>query len=202
PQDHDFGGETSFVRIGDDVVIRENVTIHRATGEGKATTVGRGTMLMEGCHLGHNVRIGAGCTITNKAGFSGHVQLGDCVVVGGMAGFHQFVKVGDYAMIGGLSKITKDVPPYSMVDGVPARVRGLNTVGLRRHGFTQEQRTRIKNIYKLLYDRHIWRKDAIDAVLNSFPDDGFAIGIVSFARSLRRGLMKWAGSGMGMDDTE
>jgi UDP-N-acetylglucosamine acyltransferase len=191
PQDHDFGGETSFVRIGDEVVLRENVTIHRATGEGNVTSVGCGTLLMEGCHLGHNVRIGSFCTITNKVGFSGHVQIDDRVVVGGLTGFHQFVKVGSYAMIGGMAKIIKDVPPYSMVDGIPARVRGLNIIGLRRSGFTQEQRTRIKNIYRLLYNRHLTRDDAIAMVERSFGGDEFAEGILTFVRSLRRGLTKW-----------
>ncbi|MDR1514955.1 MAG: acyl-ACP--UDP-N-acetylglucosamine O-acyltransferase [Synergistaceae bacterium] len=193
PQDHDFGGEVSYVRIADDVVLRENVTIHRATGEGMETSVGAGTMLMEGCHLGHNVRIGSLCTVTNKTGFSGYSQLGDHVVVGGMTGFHQFVRVGSYAMVGGMAKIIKDVPPYSIVDGVPARVHGLNTVGLRRNGFSQEQRTRIKNIYKLLYDRHMKRAEAIELVEKNFPDDEFAGGIIAFVRSTRRGLTKWVG---------
>ncbi|MDR3254186.1 MAG: acyl-ACP--UDP-N-acetylglucosamine O-acyltransferase [Synergistaceae bacterium] len=191
PQDHDFGGETSFVRIADDVILRENVTIHRATGEGNETVVGSGTLLMEGCHLGHNVKIGSNCTITNKVGFSGHVQIGDYVVVGGLTGFHQFVKVGSYAMVGGMAKIIKDVPPYSMTDGVPARVRGLNIVGLRRCGFSQEQRTRIKNIYKLLYDKHMRRGEAIAAVEDRFAGDEFAVEILSFIRSLKRGLTKW-----------
>jgi UDP-N-acetylglucosamine acyltransferase len=193
PQDHDFGGEVSFVRIADDVILRENVTIHRATGEGRETYVGAGTMLMEGCHLGHNVRIGSLCTVTNKVGFSGHSRLGDHVVVGGMSGFHQFVSVGSYAMVGGMTKIIKDVPPYAIADGIPARVRGLNIIGLRRNGFSQEERTRIKNIYKLLYDRHTKRGEAAALVERDFPDDEFAKEIIEFVRSSRRGLTKWVG---------
>ena len=192
PQDHDFSGEISFVRIADGVILRENITIHRATGEGRETFVGAGTMLMEGCHLGHNVRIGANCTVTNKAGFSGHAELGDNVVVGGMAGLHQFVKVGSYAMIGGMAKIIKDIPPYSIADGVPARVHGINTIGLRRNGFTQEQRTRIRNIYRMLYDRHVTRSEAIALVEKNFAGDDFAGEIISFVKSTRRGLTKWA----------
>lgn len=192
PQDHDFGGEVSYVRIADDVVLRENVTIHRASGEGCETFVGQGSLLMEGCHLGHNVRIGKHCTITNKVGFSGHGEVGDYVVVGGLAGFHQFVKVGSYAMVGGMAKIIKDIPPYSMADGLPARIYGLNTIGLRRRGFTQEQRTHIKRLYKMLYDRQLSRRDAISRLEATFPDDEFARIIVSFVRSLKRGLTPWA----------
>ena len=191
PQDHDFGGEVSFVRIADGVILRENVTIHRATGEGMETYVGEGSMLMEGCHLGHNVRIGARCTLTNKVGLSGHSQLGDNVVIGGLAGFHQFVRVGSYAMIGGMAKIIKDVPPYSMADGIPARIRGLNTVGLRRNGFSQEERTLIKNIYRRLYDRHMRRSEAIALLERDFPGNRFALEIAAFARSTKRGLTKW-----------
>jgi UDP-N-acetylglucosamine acyltransferase len=191
PQDHDFAGERTFVRIGDDVLIRENVSIHRATGEGNETVVGSGTWLMEGCHVAHNVVLGEHCVVTNKAGFSGHVHVDHHAVIGGLSGFHQFVKVGAYAMVGGMAKIIKDVPPYSMVDGNPARVRGLNVVGLRRNGFTQEQRTRIKAVYRFLYGGGIGRRDAVAAIEERFPGDEFAAEIARFARSLKRGLTKW-----------
>lgn len=192
PQDHAFSGERSYVRIGDDVVIREGVTINRASGEGCETSVGDGTMLMEGCHLGHNVRIGRECTVTNKVGFSGHCDIGDYVVIGGIAGLHQFVKVGSYAMVGGLARIIKDVPPYTTVAGNPARIYGLNNVGLRRRGFNQEQRTRIKNIYKLLFSVNMLRKDAIATVEQTYPGDELALSIINFARSVKRGLTPWA----------
>lgn len=195
PQDHDFGGETSYVRVGDDVILREYVTIHRATGEGNITTVGSGTFLMENCHVAHNVRIGEHCTVTNKVGFSGHVEVGSYAVIGGLTGFHQFVKVGDYAMVGGMAKIIKDVPPYSLVDGHPGKVYGLNTVGLRRRGFSQDDRTKIKNIYKLLYDRKLSRADAIAAVEEKYGADEHGAVIIKFVRSLKRGLSPWCGDG-------
>jgi UDP-N-acetylglucosamine acyltransferase len=191
PQDHDFGGEATSVRISDDVVIREGVTIHRATGEGNETFVGRGTMLMEGCHLGHNVRVGEHCTLTNKVGLSGHVQMGDYVVVGGMAGFHQFVRVGSYAMVGGLSKIVMDVPPYSLVDGNPASMFGLNAIGLRRRGFSQDQRDRIKKIYKALFDGDSDIEESASAARASFGDDELLAVISSFIKSSRRGVYRW-----------
>jgi UDP-N-acetylglucosamine acyltransferase len=191
PQDHDFGGETSFVRIEEDVVIRENVTIHRATGEGLETRVGRGTMLMEGCHLGHNVRVGEYCTLTNKVGLSGHVKMGDYVVVGGMAGFHQFVRIGSYAMVGGLAKVVMDVPPYSLVDGNPASMFGLNAIGFRRRGFNQDERTIIKKIYKTLFDCGENQEKALELVEARFEGDKFAQDIVSFVKDSKRGVYRW-----------
>jgi UDP-N-acetylglucosamine acyltransferase len=190
PQDHDFGGEISYVRIDDDVVLRENVTIHRATGEGRETRVGRGTLLMEGCHLGHNVQVGKYCTLTNKVGLSGHVQMGDYVVVGGFAGFHQFVRVGSYAMVGGMAKVVMDVPPFSLVDGNPASMFGLNAIGLRRRGFTQEDRTKIKRIYKLLFEDADLR-DAISFIRQRFEGDKFAEAIISFVNDTKRGIYHW-----------
>jgi UDP-N-acetylglucosamine acyltransferase len=191
PQDHDFGGETSYVVIGDDVVLREGVTIHRATGEGLATSVGRGSMLMEGCHLGHNVRVGEYCTLTNKVGLSGHVQMGDYVVAGGLAGFHQFVRVGSYAMVGGMAKIVMDVPPYSLVDGNPASMYGLNTVGLKRHGFGQAQRNRVKEIYRTLFERAASLEDGLALIGELYAGDGFASEIAAFVEKSRRGVYHW-----------
>lgn len=192
PQDHGFRDEVTYARIGNDVILRENVTINRATGEGNATVVGDGTMIMDGCHLAHNVIIGRNCTFTNKVGFAGHCEVGDNVVVGGMTGFHQFVKVGSYAMVGGLAKIIKDVPPYSLVDGHPARMYGLNTVGLRRNGFSQEERTHIKNLYKFLYNEKLTLTEALAEIEGKWPEDAYAKTIVSFVRSLKRGLTPWA----------
>jgi UDP-N-acetylglucosamine acyltransferase len=191
PQDHDFGGETSYVMIGDDVVLREGVTIHRATGEGLATVVGRGSLLMEGCHLGHNVRVGEYCTLTNKVGLSGHVQMGDYVVAGGLAGFHQFVRVGSYAMVGGMAKIVMDVPPYSLVDGNPASMYGLNAVGLKRRGFSQAQRSRIKGIYKALFENAASLEDGLASIEERYAGDGFAREIAAFVANSKRGVYHW-----------
>lgn len=191
PQDHDFGGERSFVRIGDDVTLRENITINRATGEGNETVIGDGCLIMESCHLAHNVRMGREVTVTNKVGFSGHVEIGDYAVIGGMSGFHQFVHIGAYAMVGGMSKVTRDIPPYTMTDGNPARVRGLNVVGLRRRGFSQEQRSRIKNMYRMLYDTALPISDALAALEREHAGDEQCEMILSFVRSLKRGLTKW-----------
>ncbi|MDR2137075.1 MAG: acyl-ACP--UDP-N-acetylglucosamine O-acyltransferase, partial [Synergistaceae bacterium] len=130
PQDHGYKGEDSWVRIGNDNIIRENVTINRATGEGCATVVGDGCFIMDGVHLAHNVRVGNRVTIANKVGISGHVTVDDHTVFGGMAGVHQFVRIGSYCMIGGLYRVTKDVPHFTLASGEPLRLTGLNSVGL------------------------------------------------------------------------
>lgn len=195
PQDHGFRGEVTYVKIGDGVILRENITINRATGEGCSTVVGDGTMIMDGCHLAHNVKIGSNCTFTNKVGFAGHCEVGNNVVVGGLTGFHQFVKVGSYAMVGGMAKIVKDVPPYSLVDGHPARIYGLNTVGLRRSGFSQDERNHIKEIYKVLYDRNLLKGEAIAEIERRWPQDPLARTIADFAASVRRGLTAWVDIG-------
>ena len=124
PQDHSYRGEASRVRIGDDNVIRENVTVNRATGEDNETVVGNGCLIMEGVHLAHNVHVGNAVTIANKVGLSGFVQVGDHTVFGGMAGAHQFVRIGCYCMVGGLYRVAKDIPPYTLAAGEPLRIEG------------------------------------------------------------------------------
>ncbi len=154
PQDHGFKGEVSYVRIGKGNLIRENVTINRATGEGNETVVGDNCFIMDGVHLAHNTRLGDSVTIANKVGLSGFVQVGSHTVFGGMAGVHQFVRIGDFCMIGGLYRVVKDVPHYTLASGEPLRLTGLNKVGLERGGFAPET---IRAVYK--FYRELYRKD-------------------------------------------
>lgn len=191
PQDHDFKGEESFVIIGDDVTLRENITVNRATGEGCVTSIGSRCLIMESCHVAHNVRIGNDVTVTNKTGFSGHVAIDDFAVIGGMTGFHQFVRVGAYAMVGGMAKVIKDVPPYTMVDGHPAMIYGLNVVGLRRRGFSQDDRTKIKRIYREIRTSATGLAATLDAIDREHPGDAHAAAITSFFRESKRGSTKF-----------
>ncbi|HCA40406.1 MAG TPA: acyl-ACP--UDP-N-acetylglucosamine O-acyltransferase [Aminobacterium sp.] len=189
PQDHGFKGEESWVRIGNSVTLRENVTIHRASGEGAVTSVGDGCFIMEGVHLGHNVHIGKGVTIANKAGLAGYVSIDDGTVIGGIAGIHQFVRVGRYCMIGGLSKIVKDVPPFLLVDGHPASVHGINQVGLKRAGFSSHDRMEIKRLYHNLYHSGLpFRSAAENIETENNPN---AAEVVAFIRQAKRGISPW-----------
>jgi UDP-N-acetylglucosamine acyltransferase len=150
-QDRKSHGELAYTTIGDRTTLREYVSIHRATGEGQTTSVGSDCLLLAYVHIAHNCRIGNGVTMSNLAQLAGHVIVEDFANIGGMAGTHQFVRIGAYSMIGGATKLTRDVPPYFLVEGDPARVWGLNSVGLRRHGFSSETLSELKDCYKLLY---------------------------------------------------
>jgi UDP-N-acetylglucosamine acyltransferase len=164
PQDRKYAGEPTFLEIGNDNVIREYVTIHRATGEGKYTRVGNDCFIMAYCHLGHNVILGNTITIANSVGLSGHVTVEDLVTIGGMTGVHQFVRIGKIAMVGGFSKITRDVPPFMLVDGTDERVHDINAVGLRRMGITPESRLALHKACKLLYKSQLNLTTAMETV--------------------------------------
>jgi len=152
PQDTKFKGEESFLEIGDNTVVREHATLHRASGEGCVTRVGSGCMLMAGTHVGHNGKVGDRVVMANLATLGGFVEVGENAFVGGMAGAHQFVRIGAYVMAGGGSVILEDIPPYMMVTGgYRPPVCGLNRIGLMRAGFSEEARKAIHKAYRILY---------------------------------------------------
>jgi UDP-N-acetylglucosamine acyltransferase len=151
-QDRKYYGERAITRVGDRTTLREYVSIQRATGEGEVTSVGDDCLLLAYVHIAHNCVVGNGVTMSNLAQLAGHVTVEDHVTIGGQTGIHQFTRVGKHAMVGGMSKLTKDVPPYFLVEGNPCQPYGLNSVGLRRAGFSVEDRHEIKRFYKLLYD--------------------------------------------------
>ncbi len=192
PQDHSYRGEPNDVVIGDDVTLREFVTVNRPVGEGAVTVVGDHCLLMEGVHVAHNVRIGSHVVIANKVGLSGHVVVEDNVTLGGMAGVHQFVHIGRYCMVGGLSKIVKDLPPFVLADGRPARIYGLNRIGLRRNGFSASDRERLKAIYEALYQGGLPLREALDRLVALQQGDSFVEEIASFVASGSRGLAPWS----------
>ena len=192
PQDHSYRGEASRVRIGDDNVIRENVTVNRATGEDNETVVGNGCLIMEGVHLAHNVHVGNAVTIANKVGLSGFVQVGDHTVFGGMAGVHQFVRIGCYCMVGGLYRVAKDIPPYTLAAGEPLRLEGLNSVGLKRAGFSAETRKAIRAFYRELYRRDRRFTDSLEELRGR--RDAFipeVQNVIDFYEGSRRGVTFW-----------
>ncbi len=153
PQDLKYNGAASWVKIGDGNRIREYVTINRATGENEATLVGNNNLLMAYVHVAHNCVIEDSVVISNALAMAGHVHIESQAVIGGAVGIHQFVHIGRLAMVGGMSRIDRDVPPYMLVEGSPARVRSLNLVGLKRAGILEEGLTfqTLKKAFRILY---------------------------------------------------
>ena len=189
PQDMKFKGEESFVRLGNNNILREMVTIHRATGEGQATILGDDNLLMAYVHFGHNCVVGNGNMISNSTGVSGHVTIEDKCVIGGFVGVHQFVHIGKMAIVGGLSKVVQDVPPFCMSDGRPSKIHGLNVRGLRRNGVDQEQRNQIAKAFKLLYRSELNTSQALERIREEVPDSETLDYLISFIVRVREGRM-------------
>lgn len=189
-QDRKYGGERAFTRVGSRTILREYVSIQRATGVDEVTSVGDDCLLLAYVHVAHNCIIGNGVTMSNLAQLAGHVEIGDYALLGGMSGVHQFTRVGRYAMVGGMSKINKDLPPFFLVEGNPARPYGLNSVGLRRAGFTAAERNEIKRFYKLLYDPKMNVSRAIEAMKATVETDRGREIVAFLEAPSQRGILK------------
>ena len=188
PQDVKFKGEESRLLIGDDNQIREFVTIHRASGAGEATLLGSRNFLMIGVHIAHNCVIGDDNIFANGAALAGHITVEDHVFLSNNVGAHQFVRMGRFAMVGGKSKIVQDVLPFFTTDGNPARVRGLNAVGLRRAGFETEDRRALKQAYHLLFRRGLPLAFALAEM--EHMDNEHVRHLTDFIRGSRRGFTR------------
>jgi UDP-N-acetylglucosamine acyltransferase len=175
PQDLGYHGEPTRLVIGDDNVIREYVTINTgSTKQDLVTSVGSDNFLMAYCHVGHDCELGNEIVMANAVGFSGHCKIEDKVWFGGMVGLHQFVTIGSYAFIGGLSRIVHDCPPYMITEGNPAKVRGINVIGLRRRGVPATTIDALKDAQRLIYRSHLTAAQAIDqiaATWEAVPDE-------------------------------
>jgi len=188
PQDVKFRRETSYLEIGDDNLIREYCTFHRANGEGETTRIGSRNFFMVGVHVAHNCEIGDDNIFANEVALAGHIRVEDHVFLSNNVGAHQFVRMGRYAMIGGKSKIVQDVLPFFITDGNPARLRGVNSVGLRRGGFTEDERRALKEAYRLLFRSTTPIQDALRE-LDQIDDENVA-HLVKFIRSSKRGFIR------------
>lgn len=173
PQDRKFVGEDSSVRIGAGTIVREGATIHRATGAGNATVIGRRCFLMTNSHVAHNCILGDNVTLVSGALLGGHVEIDDDVIVGGNTGVHQFVRIGCLAILAAGSLVVQDVPPFALTDR-RGRVTGINLVGLRRAGYTSVERTEIKEAFRLLYRCGIPAKDIVETLCRSTGSDALA----------------------------
>lgn len=182
PQDLKYDGAKSRVIIGDNNQIREYVTINRATGAGESTIIGNNNLLMACVHVAHNCAIADFAIVANNVALAGHVKIESRAVIGGVLGIHQFVRVGGMAMVGGMSRIDRDVPPFMLVEGNPARVRSLNLVGLKRARVTPTDLAILKKAFRILYRSGKPIKEAL-AELELLADSEYILHLHHFIQS-------------------
>ncbi|MDD5281201.1 MAG: acyl-ACP--UDP-N-acetylglucosamine O-acyltransferase [Candidatus Omnitrophica bacterium] len=190
PQDLKFKGEDVFLEIGNNNIIREYCTLNPGTGQGGKTTVGDNNLLMAYSHVAHDCWVGNGCILANNSTLAGHVSIEDRAVVGGIVAIHQFVRVGMLSIIGGCSKVVQDIPPFSTCDGHPARVYGLNLIGLRRKGVSRESIKQIDQAFKLIFNSGLSVKHAILKVEKELVKTEEITYLLNFIKSSERGLTR------------
>lgn len=190
PQDLKFAGEKTETIIGDNTVIREYVTISRGTSDKMKTAVGSNCLLMAYVHIAHDCIIGNNCIFANTVQVAGHVTIADWAIVGGASALPQFVQVGAHVMISGGSLVRKDVPPYTKAAREPLTYAGVNTVGLRRRGFTTEKISEIQEVYRYIFLKGLNNSKALDLVEKELSASKERDYIVDFIRSSERGVMK------------
>lgn len=190
PQDLKFHGEASAVTIGDHTILREYVTVNRGTEASGKTVIGDHCLLMSYVHVAHDCRIGDHAILSNAVNMAGHVNIGDFAVIGGLVPIHQFVRIGSYAMIGGGYRVHQDVPPFVLAAGEPIKFCGLNYVGLRRNGFSEERIRAIDRAYYILYRSKLRPDDALEKMTADFPENADVRTIVEFVRESKRGWIR------------
>ena len=189
PQDISFKAETkTYTQIGDYNTFREGIIIHRATKDGGATSFGNRNYLMGQTQIAHDCSMGDDNILVLNGQIAGHCHIGNKVFISGLVGIHQFCNVGDYSMLAGCSKIVKDVPPFVTIDGNPATVIGLNSVGLKRAGFSSDIRNKIKHAYKILYHSKMNIKQALAALKSENDPSPEVQYIIRFFETSERGV--------------
>lgn len=188
-QDLKYRGETTYVRIGKKCEIREYVTINSSCGDQSEVVVGDHCLIMAYCHIAHNCVVGNHVIMANNSTLAGHVTVDDYAIIGGMTPVHQFVRIGSYAMVGGMSRVTKDIPPFTIGGGSPYKLGGLNIVGLKRHRFSLSLRKELTRAFRLTYRSGLRLDEAMKAVKEHIPSSEHIDYWVNFCESSRRGLI-------------
>ena len=189
-QDLKYKEEPTYLEIGDGNSFREFVSVHRATFPGDATRIGSRGNFLAYAHVAHDCIVGDEVIFSNNGTLGGHVQVGDHVIIGGLSAVHQFCRIGRYAMVGGCTKIVQDVPPFMIADGNPAEIRGINKVGMERHGFTAETTHEIKEAYRLLYRLNLNTKGAAAAIREKLQPVAEICQLLDFLDTSERGIIR------------
>jgi UDP-N-acetylglucosamine acyltransferase len=189
-QDLKYRGEPTYLEIGDENCFREFVTINRSTAATGKTQVGSRGNFLAYSHIGHDCTVGDAVVFSNNGTLAGHVQVGDHAVIGGLTAVHQFCRIGRFAITGGCSKIVQDVPPFMIADGNPARVRGINQVGLERLGYSAEKIKSIKEAFRLIYRGKLNTAQALGACRERLGSSEDVQAIVQFITGSERGIIR------------
>ncbi|CAM1341143.1 acyl-ACP--UDP-N-acetylglucosamine O-acyltransferase [Tenacibaculum amylolyticum] len=190
PQDLKFNDEETTVEIGNNVTIRECVTINRGTADRLKTVIGDNCLVMAYCHIAHDCIVGNNCIFSNNSTLAGHVTIGDNVVLAGMVAVHQFASVGNHAFVTGGSLVRKDVPPYVKAAREPLSYVGINSIGLRRRGYTTEKIREIQDIYRILFQKNYNNSQAIEIIEAEMQATRERDEIIQFIKDSHRGIMK------------
>ncbi len=189
PQDLKFGGEKTTVEIGDNTVIREFSSIHRGTTARGETTIGNNCFLMAYTHIAHDCKVGNNVTFINLATLGGHAEVEDWAMLSGSVMVHQFVRIGAHVIIGGNYRVSQDVPPFITAVGDPLRYAGINTVGLKRRGFSSDERMEIKRAYRVFFRSGLKKAEALDRLKAEFPNSKNVKHIIDFIAKSERGII-------------
>ena len=190
PQDLKFNGEDSIVKIGNNTTIREFVTINRGTKANNETVIGDNCLLMAYVHIAHDCILGNHVILANACNLAGHIEISDWAIIGGLSAVHQFVHIGVHTMISGGTLVSKDVPPFSKAGREPIAFVGVNSIGLRRRGFTNERINDIQDIYRILYLKGKNVTQAVRYIEATVPATPDRDEILSFINRSQRGIMK------------
>jgi UDP-N-acetylglucosamine acyltransferase len=189
-QDLKYQGEPTYLEIGGDNTFREFVTVNRSTASTGKTWIGNGGNFLAYSHIGHDCTVGDRVVFSNNGTLAGHVQVGDHAIMGGLTAVHQFCRIGRFAITGGCSKIVQDVPPFMIADGNPAKVRGINLVGLERNSFSAESVRLIKEAFRLIYRSKYNTRQALEAMAKELPPSAEITQIADFIRGSERGIIR------------
>ena len=190
PQDLKYQGEDTITEIGDNTTIRECVTINKGTSDRMKTKIGKNCLIMAYCHIAHDCIVGDNCIFSNNSTLAGHITVGDHVILAGMTAVHQFCSIGNHAFVTGGSLVRKDVPPYVKAAREPLSYVGINSVGLRRRGFTTEKIREIQNIYRILYQQNYNNTQAAEIIEADMEATTERDEILQFIKNSHRGIMK------------
>lgn len=190
PQDLKFKDEKTRLLIGGKTVIREYAMLNRGTSHSKETVIGSNCLIMAYAHVAHDCYVGNNVIMANAVNVAGHVEIGDYAIIGGVVPVHQFVKIGAHSMIGGGFRVQQDICPYALVGGYPLRVIGLNSVGLRRRGFSRETLQLLEKAYKILFYSNLNTTQAVEKINSEIEQTAEIKTILEFIEKSTRGMVK------------